>query len=364
MSEVAGLGVKPFIPASYAKNVGKIRHVPDEYTEEQLVDFLKDFGVTCARRQARYNHQEDGAVESRPLRTVILHFREDEPMPQQVHLGFMSHPVEEYHGPALRCYNCQRFGHLSKNCSSPRRCKICSEDHDHSECKSVCQPKCANCGGNHTASFSGCPQGRAASRLRRHELKYGRLPPRNVPPPNLDAVRCAPPTANKEKEQVVNMNYSAALKHSGRQRSGSERHDPPPKNTTHLAQASSELRRPSKQRPVPFTQQPHLTSERLPQHSPQPHLSSQRPSQSPLQRPASSTHGASASFGDYASLPVAQMILPMLFTALRAILSAIPHANNLPETRPTPLARSDDARELRLLAPKKPQDFWSSSAFN
>ncbi|KAL1442064.1 hypothetical protein MTO96_008069 [Rhipicephalus appendiculatus] len=182
MSEVAGLGVKPYIPASYTRNVGKIRHVPLQYTEEQLVDFLKDFGVTSARRQARFKRQEDGAIESHPLRAVILTFREDRPMPERVHLGFTSHPVEEYLGPALRCYNCQRFGHLAKNCHSPRRCKICSENHDHSECKSMLQPKCANCGGNHTASYSGCPQNRAASKLRRHEWIYGRSPPHNAPP--------------------------------------------------------------------------------------------------------------------------------------------------------------------------------------
>ncbi|KAH6943747.1 hypothetical protein HPB50_026362 [Hyalomma asiaticum] len=49
MSEVAGLGVKPSIPASYTRDVGKIRHVPVQYTEQQLVDSFKEFGVTSAR---------------------------------------------------------------------------------------------------------------------------------------------------------------------------------------------------------------------------------------------------------------------------------------------------------------------------
>ncbi|XP_049520311.1 uncharacterized protein LOC125944157 [Dermacentor silvarum] len=144
LQEVAGLQVKPYIPASYTRNVGKIHHVPLQYTEGQLLEFLKDFGVISVRRQARYYRLEDGTVKSRSLYSVILHFRDDKPMPQRIHLGFTSHPVEEYLGPALRCYNCQRFGHLAKNCRGSRRCKICSENHEHTECKSVRQPKCAN----------------------------------------------------------------------------------------------------------------------------------------------------------------------------------------------------------------------------
>lgn len=332
MSEVAGLGVKTSIPASYTRNVGKIRHVPVQYTEEQLVDFLKEFGVTSARRQARFNRQEDGSVVSHPLRTVILHFREDKPMPQRVHLGFTSHSVEEYLGPALRCFNCQRFGHLAKNCHSPRRCKICSEDHNHSECKSVRQPKCANCGGNHTASYSGCPQNIAASKLRRHELIYGRLPPHNAPTPNPDTVRYAPSISNQEQERTDKRSYSATLKRPG-QGPSTERHDQSTGNAAHYAQTSRESGRAAQQQPVPLSQQPHLTPYQRRQHSPQRHQSSQRPPQAALRQPAPTAPGASASTSDYAPVPMAHVLLPMLFTALRAILSAIPQANNLPEVK-------------------------------
>ncbi|XP_072144472.1 uncharacterized protein [Dermacentor andersoni] len=162
LSSVGGLEVKPFIPESYTRNVGKVKHVPLQYTDDQLLDFLKDAGVISARRQIRYSRQEDGAVKSYPLHTVILTFRDDRPIPGRIYLGFTSHPVEEYLGPALRCCNCQRFGHMVKTCRSTHRCKICSEDHGHKECRSLLQPKCANCAGNHAASFSGCPQKKAA----------------------------------------------------------------------------------------------------------------------------------------------------------------------------------------------------------
>ncbi|KAH6947737.1 hypothetical protein HPB50_021095 [Hyalomma asiaticum] len=99
------------------------------------------------------------------------------------------------------------------------------EDHNHSECKSVRQPKCANCGGNLAASYYGCPQNIAASKLRRHELMYGRLPPHNAPSPN-------PPC---------------------------ERHDQSTGNAAHCAQASRESGRVAQEQPLPLSQQPHLT---------------------------------------------------------------------------------------------------------
>lgn len=128
-AQVAGLLVKPFIPESFMRNVGEIRHVPLEYTEEQLTEYLIEAGVILARRQTRYIRQEDGTVASHSLKSVILQFRYDRPLPGKVFLGFTSHLVEEYLGPARRCCNCERFGHLAKNCRETRRCKICAEDH-------------------------------------------------------------------------------------------------------------------------------------------------------------------------------------------------------------------------------------------
>ncbi|KAH6944819.1 hypothetical protein HPB50_005364 [Hyalomma asiaticum] len=210
------------------------------------------------------------------------------------------------------------------------------EDHNHSECKSVHQPKCANCGGNQAASYSGCPQNIAASKLRRHELIYGRLPPHNVPSPNPDTVRYMPSISNQEQEQTDKHSYSATLKRPGHQGPSTERHDQSTGNAAYCAEPSRESGRAAQQQPVPLSQQPHLTSYQRRQHSPPRHQSSQRPHQAALRQPAPTVPGASASTSDYAPVPMAHMLLPMLFTALRAILSAIPQANNVPETQPVP----------------------------
>jgi len=55
----------------------------------------------------------------------------------------------------IRCYNCQRFGHLAKFCTNPR-CDLCGEHHsEQDKCKSYIH--CVNCSGCHPAFSSHCP---------------------------------------------------------------------------------------------------------------------------------------------------------------------------------------------------------------
>lgn len=75
---------------------------------------------------------------------------------------FSGHP-----GP-MQCKNCQRFGHGAENCFRAPQCIKCSQGHKSSTCPLSAAAgeekipthklKCANCEGNHTANFSGCPK--------------------------------------------------------------------------------------------------------------------------------------------------------------------------------------------------------------
>lgn len=75
-------------------------------------------------------------------------------------LGFLIR-VETYRFKGSKqCYNCQRFNHSSEICKLSPVCVKCSGSHRPSECKieNRSQIKCANCQGNHTANFGGCPK--------------------------------------------------------------------------------------------------------------------------------------------------------------------------------------------------------------
>ena len=56
----------------------------------------------------------------------------------------------------IRCYNCQRFGHIAKNCKNDTKGEFCAQSHSISDI-CVCDVHCANCSGNHPSSSSLCP---------------------------------------------------------------------------------------------------------------------------------------------------------------------------------------------------------------
>ncbi|XP_064470370.1 uncharacterized protein LOC135385122 [Ornithodoros turicata] len=159
---VAGIAVSVSIPSSYVSNMGKIYDVPLDYDNGDLALYLEREGVISARRQVRHVYHEDGTDSYIPLRSVILTFKPTLKLPDKVHLGFGTHDVYEYVDGPVQCYNCQRFGHLARNCRWPTRCKICSGSHTLQDCTARREPKCSNCGGPHAASHSLCPRKRSA----------------------------------------------------------------------------------------------------------------------------------------------------------------------------------------------------------
>lgn len=68
-------------------------------------------------------------------------------------------PHKKNRGPP-QCHKCQSFGHTKSYCSHIPRCVKCGENHLSKECtKDHNLPaKCANCAGDHTASYKGCPK--------------------------------------------------------------------------------------------------------------------------------------------------------------------------------------------------------------
>jgi Associated with zinc fingers len=59
-----------------------------------------------------------------------------------------------------QCHRCQKFWHTKNFCHGHHRCVKCGQFHDSATCEKPKEApaKCANCGGDHTASYRGCPQ--------------------------------------------------------------------------------------------------------------------------------------------------------------------------------------------------------------
>ena len=61
----------------------------------------------------------------------------------------------------IQCYRCQRFGHVSNNCSSPSQvCRYCTGCHDGRQCPIKSDSKkysCINCKASHSSTYAKCP---------------------------------------------------------------------------------------------------------------------------------------------------------------------------------------------------------------
>ena len=145
IKNVLGKGVEVFKPRISTGVKGVVYNVSLEVSEQELLSCLKGADVIAAKRMGKGENGRGTAP--------ILTFKDDV-VPKRVMLGYMSYPVREYERPPLRCFKCQRYGHVAAVCRGKQRCRRCSKDHDGKECKEPV--KCCNCGGDHLASFRGC----------------------------------------------------------------------------------------------------------------------------------------------------------------------------------------------------------------
>ena len=77
-------------------------------------------------------------------------------LPSKIKLGYEFFAVKPYIPPVVRCFNCQRLGHVANVCRSKIRCVRCSGSHSFDECTQKDQVQCSRCGGDHSSAYAGC----------------------------------------------------------------------------------------------------------------------------------------------------------------------------------------------------------------
>lgn len=121
---------------------------------EKMEDLKKTTKGGTVLNAKRLQATRDG--EKRDSMSVLLEFKETV-LPERIMVGYMSFRVREYVPPPVRCYKCQRYGHIAKVCHGKQRCGKCGGEHEYGQCGDNDVKKCCNCGGDHTAAYGGCP---------------------------------------------------------------------------------------------------------------------------------------------------------------------------------------------------------------
>ena len=125
-----------------------------------FISMEADERITTAERILTF-HSETRTME--PSRSVKINLSMKS-VPTEMRINFLG---KFFVGPfvtkPVRCYRCQRFGHLAAACLAKKeRCSMCSGHHRTQQCLEKIQNsesvdlKCANCGEKHSANSNHC----------------------------------------------------------------------------------------------------------------------------------------------------------------------------------------------------------------
>lgn len=162
-------GHKVLCSVAYDKKLvrGVISGVPLSESVDAVKKSVKNAKVKEARR---LKTKREGALTD--SLSILLTF--DEPLlPSRVYIGFMSYEVRLYIPPPLRCFKCQRYGHVAAVCKGKQRCSKCSGEHEYGQCTEDAKLKCCNCGGEHSSAYRGCEVSKRMQEVQRVKVTRG-----------------------------------------------------------------------------------------------------------------------------------------------------------------------------------------------
>lgn len=167
-----------------------IRNLCHSFEKEDIFEALNNLNLNINIRSVSKYETEYSKRAGRQLRLWLIQL---EPMSDIVSLlktTYLLHQKVKFErrkqSGTSQCFNCQHFGHSSKNCNRPYRCVKCTDNHKPGECPlpekrehhKELLPTCVNCGENHAANFRGCKT--YLAHIKRNHQKSPAKPPITV----------------------------------------------------------------------------------------------------------------------------------------------------------------------------------------
>lgn len=138
--------------------------------DESVEELVKNITNVKIKEAKRLKMKRDGVLSD--SLSVLLTFDEVK-LPEKVFIGFMCYDVKVYIPPPLRCFKCQRYGHVANVCKGKTRCSKCGGEHSYGECEVGAKQKCCNCGGDHSAAYGGCEVYKRMREVQRIKVEQG-----------------------------------------------------------------------------------------------------------------------------------------------------------------------------------------------
>lgn len=146
---------------------GVVTGIPVNVSADEVKASITNANVVEAKRLR--TNRNGSACDSL---SVMVTF-DEETLPKKILIGYMCYDVRLYIPPPLRCYKCQRFGHIAAFCKGKQRCGKCSGEHEYGKCEEGAKLKCCNCGGDHSSAYRGCEVSKRQAEVQRVKAVQG-----------------------------------------------------------------------------------------------------------------------------------------------------------------------------------------------
>ena len=189
--------IKSYIPRADTICSGVIGPIDKDQNVDEIKGYLRCYTTSIIEVTRLYKFRNTSSGRKEPAQTLKIDF-EGKVLPTKVYIGSISFSVTPYNLPPLRCFKCQKLGHMANGCTRAQICNICSGNHRMQDCDSRADPRCANCHGAHVASSPICIYNKKA--LERETLRRKH----DSPPVEQDIeIQRATPTARSEQNTIT-----------------------------------------------------------------------------------------------------------------------------------------------------------------
>ena len=167
MSTVEGKKVECSLFSGRKLVRGVVTGIPVRISAEDVKGNITNARISDVKRmKANRNGIKEDSL------SVLITF-DEKSLPEKILIGYMCYYVRPYVPPPLRCFKCQRFGHVAAVCKGKQRCGRCGGDHEYGKCEEGAKLKCCNCGGEHSSAYRGCEVSKKAEEVQRVRVTQG-----------------------------------------------------------------------------------------------------------------------------------------------------------------------------------------------
>ena len=132
---------------------------PEQIKELEITNriYIQGIGIQKAAWLKKYNRQGKSAG------SLIIWFDAAESADKVIEKGLMwgyevkAAEIFRSGFRMMQCFNCQKYGHIAKNCTADSKCGQCAGGHNTKACLGKQEARCTNCSRKHPAWDQSCP---------------------------------------------------------------------------------------------------------------------------------------------------------------------------------------------------------------